>query len=77
MLPLPLSMVLVVPMVLSWLLRNVVTKKVGTKVSYSGSVSLAHRARKMDTMNAQEWCDALCGYGTGRDIYKTYVKPKG
>ncbi len=31
----------------------------GTKVSYSGSVSLAHRARKMDTMNAQEWCDAF------------------
>mgnify|MGYP000517828597 CR=1 FL=1 len=35
-------------------------KEGGTKVSYSGSVSLAHRARKMDTMNAQEWCDALC-----------------
>ena len=34
-------------------------KEGGTKVSYSGSVSLAHRARKMDTMNAQEWCDAF------------------
>lgn len=31
----------------------------GTKVSYAGSVSVAHRARKMDTMNAQEWCDAF------------------
>ena len=34
-------------------------KEGGTKVSDSGSVSLAHRARKMDTMNAQEWCDAF------------------
>lgn len=31
----------------------------GTKVSYAGSVSVAHRSKKMDTMNAQEWCDAF------------------
>ena len=31
----------------------------GVQVSYSGSVSLANRARKMDAMNAQEWCDAF------------------
>lgn len=34
-------------------------KDKGTKVSYSGSVSVAHRSKKMDTMNAQEWCDAF------------------
>ena len=31
----------------------------GIRVSYDGSVSVAHRSRKMDTMNAQEWCDAF------------------
>ena len=31
----------------------------GIQVSYQGSVSLAHRARKMDVMNSQEWCDAF------------------
>lgn len=31
----------------------------GVKISYDGSVSVAHRSRKMDTMNAQEWCDAF------------------
>lgn len=30
----------------------------GTQVSYQGSVSVSHIARKMDVMNAQEWCDA-------------------
>ena len=31
----------------------------GVQVSYQGSVSASHIARKMDTMNAQEWCDAF------------------
>ena len=31
----------------------------GVQVSYAGSVSVAHRASKMDAMNAQEWCDAF------------------
>ena len=31
----------------------------GVQVSYQGSVSTSHIARKMDTMNAQEWCDAF------------------
>ena len=31
----------------------------GIRVAYDGSVSVAHRSRKMDTMNAQEWCDAF------------------
>ncbi|WP_315339528.1 TonB-dependent receptor [Hoylesella oralis] len=31
----------------------------GTKVSYQGSISLRHIARKMDVLNAQEWCDAF------------------
>ncbi len=31
----------------------------GIKVSYDGSVSVAHRASKMDAMTAQEWCDAF------------------
>ena len=31
----------------------------GVQVSYAGSVSVAHRASKMNTMNAQEWCDAF------------------
>lgn len=31
----------------------------GTQVSYQGSVSASHIARKMDVMNAQEWCDAF------------------
>ena len=31
----------------------------GTLISYAGSVSVANRSRKMDTMNAQEWCDAF------------------
>lgn len=30
----------------------------GTQVSYQGSVSVSHIARKIDVMNAQEWCDA-------------------
>ena len=30
----------------------------GTQISYQGSVSVASIARKMDTMNAQEWVDA-------------------
>ena len=30
----------------------------GTTISYQGSVSVASAARKMDTMNAQEWVDA-------------------
>jgi TonB-linked SusC/RagA family outer membrane protein len=30
----------------------------GTKISYQGSVSLRHMARKMDVLNAQEWCEA-------------------
>ena len=31
----------------------------GTQISYQGSVSVASIARKMDTLNAQEWCDAF------------------
>ena len=31
----------------------------GVQVSYQGSVSISSIARKMDTMNAQEWCDAF------------------
>lgn len=31
----------------------------GVQVSYQGSVSVSSIARKMDTMNAQEWCDAF------------------
>lgn len=31
----------------------------GVQVSYQGSVSVSHIARKMDTMNAQDWCDAF------------------
>jgi len=31
----------------------------GTIVSYQGSVSIASAARYMDTLNAQEWCDAF------------------
>ena len=31
----------------------------GVQVSYQGSVSVSSMARKMDTMNAQEWCDAF------------------
>ena len=31
----------------------------GVQVSYQGSVSVSRIARKMDTMNAQEWCDAF------------------
>lgn len=30
----------------------------GTKISYQGSVRVSTLARKMDVMNAQEWCDA-------------------
>ena len=31
----------------------------GTQMSYQGSVSIRHMARKMEVMNAQEWCDAF------------------
>ncbi len=31
----------------------------GTSISYQGSVSVSSMARKMNTMNAQEWCDAF------------------
>lgn len=31
----------------------------GTTVSYQGSVSVSTMARKMDVMNAREWCDAF------------------
>jgi TonB-linked SusC/RagA family outer membrane protein len=31
----------------------------GTKISYQGSISIRHIARKMDVLNAQEWCDAF------------------
>lgn len=31
----------------------------GTKVGYQGSVTLKTMARKMDLLNAQEWCDAF------------------
>lgn len=31
----------------------------GTSISYQGSVSVSSIARKMDVMNAQEWCDAF------------------
>lgn len=31
----------------------------GTTISYQGSISVSHMARKMDVMNAQEWCDAF------------------
>ena len=31
----------------------------GVQVSYQGSVSISSISRKMDTMNAQEWCDAF------------------
>uniref|UniRef100_UPI00257B5BB8 SusC/RagA family TonB-linked outer membrane protein n=1 Tax=Parabacteroides sp. TaxID=1869337 RepID=UPI00257B5BB8 len=34
-------------------------KEEGTKISYAGSVSVASAARYMDTLNAQEWCDAF------------------
>ena len=30
----------------------------GTRISYDGSVSVSTIARKMDVLNAQEWCDA-------------------
>ena len=29
------------------------------RLAIKGSVSANHIARKMDTMNAQEWCDAF------------------
>ena len=31
----------------------------GTKVSYQGSLRIGTMARKMDVLNAQEWCDAF------------------
>ena len=31
----------------------------GTQISYQGSVSFSSIARKMETLNAQEWCDAF------------------
>ena len=31
----------------------------GTRMSYQGSVSIRHMARKMEVMNAREWCDAF------------------
>ena len=31
----------------------------GTSISYQGSVSVSSIAKKMDVMNAQEWCDAF------------------
>ena len=31
----------------------------GVQISYQGSVSASHIARKMDAMTAQEWCDAF------------------
>lgn len=31
----------------------------GVQISYQGSVSASHIARKMDTMTASEWCDAF------------------
>lgn len=31
----------------------------GTKISYQGSLTISHIARKMDLLNAQEWCDAF------------------
>ena len=31
----------------------------GTQISYQGSVSVSSIARKMDTLNAQEWCNAF------------------
>ena len=31
----------------------------GTQISYAGSVSVASMQRKMETLNAQEWCDAI------------------
>jgi len=31
----------------------------GTRISYQGSISVSHIARKMDVLNAQEWCDAF------------------
>ena len=31
----------------------------GVRISYQGSVSASHIARKMDAMNSQEWCDAF------------------
>lgn len=34
-------------------------KDEGVAVSYQGSVSVSTMARKMDVMNAQEWCDAF------------------
>ena len=34
-------------------------KEEGTRVSYDGSISISQVARYMDTMNAQEWCDAF------------------
>ena len=34
-------------------------KEEGIRVSYDGSVSVAHRSRKMDTMNAEEWQEAF------------------
>lgn len=34
-------------------------KDEGTKVSYSGSVSVSSRSKKMDTMNAEEWVETF------------------
>ena len=34
-------------------------KDEGTRISYQGSVSASHIARKMDVLTAQEWCDAF------------------
>lgn len=31
----------------------------GTRISYDGSFSISTMARKMDVLNAQEWCDAF------------------
>lgn len=48
----------------------------GTSISYQGSVSVSSIAKKMDVMNAQEWCDAFMialenennNYGTNHSL---------
>lgn len=44
----------------------------GTKVSYQGSLRIGTLARKMDVLNAQEWCDAFMKGLENENTYNGY-----
>ena len=52
-------------------------KEEGTKVSYDGSISISQVARYMDTMNAQEWCDAFMQGLANENKWQTSAQVKG